>query len=251
MRMCSLSQKYPEYTLEVQAADMKGIGLTGVAKVILTVTDSNDNAPAFTQASVSTTTLAQSHFCTARFYNSHSSSLQYETSVAENKADSQILRMLVTDGDEPHSAAWNAKFTIVSGDPGGFFSVKTGTNKQEGILSTAKVHFSHRKFGTLMSRLKKIRTLLLLCCPLPTKGLDFEKNSKHTLLIAVENEVPFAVALPTATATVVVTVQDVNEAPIFDPPEKQVSKGEDLPVGTDVVQYTASDPDTARKQKVM
>ncbi|CAF94072.1 unnamed protein product, partial [Tetraodon nigroviridis] len=243
--------KYPEYTLEVQAADMKGIGLTGVAKVILTVTDSNDNAPAFTQASVSTTTLAQSHFCTARFYNSHSSSLQYETSVAENKADSQILRMQVTDWDEPHSAAWNAKFTIVSGDPGGFFSVKTGTNKQEGILSTAKVHFSHRKFGTLMSRLKKIRTLLLLCCPLPTKGLDFEKNSKHTLLIAVENEVPFAVALPTATATVVVTVQDVNEAPIFDPPEKQVSKGEDLPVGTDVVQYTASDPDTARKQKVM
>uniref|UniRef100_H3BYY6 Cadherin-1 n=1 Tax=Tetraodon nigroviridis TaxID=99883 RepID=H3BYY6_TETNG len=188
-------EKYPEYTLEVQAADLEGIGLTGVAKVILTVTDSNDNAPAFTQAS-------------------------YETSVAENKADSQILRMLVTDGDEPHSAAWNAKFTIVSGDPGGFFSVKTGTNKQEGILSTAK-------------------------------GLDFEKNSKHTLLIAVENEVPFAVALPTATATVVVTVQDVNEAPIFDPPEKQVSKGEDLPVGTDVVQYTASDPDTARKQKVM
>ncbi|CAF91006.1 unnamed protein product [Tetraodon nigroviridis] len=219
-------EKYPEYTLEVQAADLEGIGLTGVAKVILTVTDSNDNAPAFTQAS-------------------------YETSVAENKADSQILRMLVTDGDEPHSAAWNAKFTIVSGDPGGFFSVKTGTNKQEGILSTAKVHFSHRKFGTLMSRLKKIRTSLLLCCPLPTKGLDFEKNSKHTLLIAVENEVPFAVALPTATATVVVTVQDVNEAPIFDPPEKQVSKGEDLPVGTDVVQYTASDPDTARKQKVM
>lgn len=64
---------------------------------------------------------------------------QYETAVAENKADIQILTMRVTDGDEPHSPAWNAKFKIVSGDPGGFFTVKTGTNKQEGIVSIAKV----------------------------------------------------------------------------------------------------------------
>lgn len=64
---------------------------------------------------------------------------QYETAVDENKADIQILTMTVTDGDEPHSPAWNAKFKIVGGDPGGYFTVKTGTNKQEGILSTAKV----------------------------------------------------------------------------------------------------------------
>lgn len=60
----------------------------------------------------------------------------------ENKADIQILTMTVTDGDEPHSPAWNAKFKIVSGDPGGFFKVKTGTNKQEGIISTAKVQIT-------------------------------------------------------------------------------------------------------------
>lgn len=57
----------------------------------------------------------------------------------ENKAGIQILKMMVTDGDDAHTPAWNAKFKIVSGDPGGFFTVKTGTNKQEGILSTAKV----------------------------------------------------------------------------------------------------------------
>lgn len=82
------------------------------------------------------------------------------------------------------------------------------------------------------------------------QGLDFEKSSKHTLLVAVENEVPFAYPMPTATATVVVTVQDVNEPPVFDPVEKLVSKPEDLAVDAVVVQYAASDPDTARKQKV-
>lgn len=56
--MSFLSQKYPKYTLEVQAADLEGKGLTGVAKVILTVTDSNDNAPAFTKSSVSITRTA-------------------------------------------------------------------------------------------------------------------------------------------------------------------------------------------------
>ncbi|KAM9345364.1 B-cadherin-like isoform 2-T2 [Symphorus nematophorus] len=188
-------EKYPKYTLEVEAADMMGEGLVGSAKVILTVTDSNDNAPTFTQP-------------------------EYEATVAENKVDAQVVKISVTDGDEPHSPAWNAKFRIVEGDPLGLFSVKTGSNKHEGFISTAK-------------------------------GLDFEKSSKHTLLVAVENEVPFAVPLPTATATVVVNVLDVNEAPVFDPVEKLVSKREDLAVDSDVVQYTASDPDTARKQKVM
>ncbi|XP_044071046.1 LOW QUALITY PROTEIN: B-cadherin-like [Siniperca chuatsi] len=188
-------EAHPTHTLVVRAADMEGKGLAGEATVILTVTDSNDNAPVFAQPS-------------------------YEATVAENKGDTQVTVMSVTDGDDPQSPAWNAKFTIVSGDPGGLFTVKTRNDKKEGIIST-------------------------------TKGLDFEKSRKHTLLVAVENDIPFATPLPTATATVLVTVQDVNEAPVFDPVEKLVSKREDLAIDSDVVQYTALDPDTARKQKVM
>ncbi|XP_019949845.2 cadherin-1 [Paralichthys olivaceus] len=188
-------EHYPKYTLVIEAADMEGNGLTTSSKVILTVTDSNDNSPAFTQSS-------------------------YEAAVPENKVDALVITMAVTDGDEPHSPAWNAKFKIVDGDPGGLFTVATASNKQEGIITTAK-------------------------------GLDFEKIKQHTLLVAVENEIPFATPLPTATATVVVNVQDVNEAPVFDPVEKLVSKREDLAVDSEVVQYIANDPDTARKQKVM
>ncbi|XP_035857333.1 cadherin-23-like [Sander lucioperca] len=188
-------EKYPKYTLVVKAADMLGEGLTGEAKVILTVTDSNDNAPAFTQPS-------------------------YTAAVDENKVNAQILTMSVTDGDEPHSPAWNARFSIVGGDPEGLFTIETGSNNHEGIISTAK-------------------------------GLDFERSSTHALLVAVENEIPFAVPLPTATATVVVTVQDVNEAPVLDPVEKHVVKREALAVDSDVVRYTASEPDTGRTQKVI
>ncbi|XP_063348317.1 B-cadherin-like [Pelmatolapia mariae] len=189
-------EKYPQYTLTVQAADMAGEGLTGQTKVTLMVTDSNDNAPVFTQKS-------------------------YNSTVDENKKDVLVVKMIVTDEDEPQTPAWNAKFKIVSGDPKGLFTVKTGTNKQEGILSTAK-------------------------------ELDFETASKHTLLVSVENEIPFArgVSVVTSTATAVVDVKDVNEAPVFDPKQKHVVKPEDVAVDEVVVQYTASDPDTARKQKV-
>uniref|UniRef100_A0A1A7YF91 Cadherin-1 n=2 Tax=Iconisemion striatum TaxID=60296 RepID=A0A1A7YF91_9TELE len=188
-------EKYPQYTLTVRAADMVGEGLFADARVILKVTDSNDHPPVFTQSS-------------------------YKASVEENKEDTVVVRMTVTDGDEVRTPAWNAKFTIVDGDLEGFFAVKTGMNNQEGILYTVK-------------------------------GLDYEVTSIYTLLVAVENEIPFAGEVSTSTATVTVTVLDVNEPPIFDPKEKNVVKPENLATGSQVAAYTASDPDTARKQTVM
>lgn len=50
-----------------------------------------------------------------------------------------VMKMTVTDGDEPHSPAWNAKFKILGGDPSNMFSVETGSNKNEGIITTVKV----------------------------------------------------------------------------------------------------------------
>ncbi|CAL8298762.1 unnamed protein product [Arctogadus glacialis] len=187
-------EKYPKYTLEVEAADMKGEGLTARGSVILTVTDSNDNAPAFEMA-------------------------QYKASVRENTVGALVVRMSVTDGDERLSPAWNAKFQIVAGDKNGQFAVETGPGKQEGIITTVK-------------------------------GLDYETTKTYTLLVTVENEIPFATRLPTATATVVVSVEDVNEAPVFRPTIQVVKMKEDLAVASEIVQYTATDPDTERSQIV-
>uniref|UniRef100_A0A3P9LX98 Cadherin domain-containing protein n=1 Tax=Oryzias latipes TaxID=8090 RepID=A0A3P9LX98_ORYLA len=187
-------EKYPEYTLEIQAADTKGEGLTGKTKVTLKVTDSNDNPPVFTAST-------------------------YQGSVDENAVGVQVVKMLVTDEDEPNTPAWNAKFKIIGGDPDKLFSIETGTNKQEGIIKTAQ-------------------------------GLDFETNRKHTVMVRVENEVPFAIPVVTSTATVVVTVKDVNEPPIFKEKEMTVQKSEDLPVDSVIMKCEAEDPDFARENPV-
>ncbi|KAL6461403.1 hypothetical protein MHYP_G00295470 [Metynnis hypsauchen] len=187
-------EKYPEYTLKIAAGDMQGEGRVGTGTAVITVEDSNDNAPQFEKTS-------------------------YNVSVPENKVGAVVVKMPVTDGDEPQSPAWRAKFRIINGNSGGFFAVNTGPNKQEGIITTVK-------------------------------QLDFEHNSKFTLLVVAENDVPFAKPLTTSTATVIVNVLDVNEAPVFDPEQKNISVPEDMAVGSELTVYTATDPDTARTQKV-
>jgi cadherin 3 type 1 (P-cadherin) len=63
------------------------------------------------------------------------------------------------------------------------------------------------------------------------------------LYIEVTNETPFVVKLPTSTATIVVHVEDVNEAPVFVPPSKVIEAQEGISVGEAVCIYTAQDPD--------
>ncbi|KAJ8339955.1 hypothetical protein SKAU_G00345880 [Synaphobranchus kaupii] len=187
-------EKIPKYTLVIEAADMEGRGLINTATAIITVTDINDNAPEFVQSS-------------------------YTVSVPENKAVALVVKMAVTDGDEPHTPTWSTKYSIIEGNDGGFFSVSTGPSKLEGIITTVK-------------------------------GLDFEKTSQYTLLVTVENDAPFATRLPTSTATVIVNVEDENEAPVFNPVEKVVTVPENLEVWADLIAYTATDPDTVKNQKV-
>ncbi|KAF4101163.1 hypothetical protein G5714_017595 [Onychostoma macrolepis] len=144
---------------------------------------------------------------------------KYEGTVQENKAEEIVAKLYVTDRDEPLTANSVAKFTIIQGNEKGFFNISTGPSGMEGIIMTSK-------------------------------GLDFEQTNSFSLLVVVKNEVPFAVPLATSTATVTITVQDVNEPPVFEPAEKQIMFHEDLKVGSTISKYTASDPDTAREQKI-
>ncbi|NXL36723.1 CADH1 protein, partial [Glaucidium brasilianum] len=143
----------------------------------------------------------------------------YEGTVNENEVGVVVVRLHVTDQDMQGSPAWQAVYRIKSGDQDGDFSITTDPKNNDGILKTAK-------------------------------GLDYETKSRYDLVVTVENAVPFTVPLPLSTASVMVLVGDINEAPIFVPPVKRVEVMEDLPLGHQVTSYTAQDPDKDQRQKI-
>ncbi|NWX94503.1 CADHK protein, partial [Nothoprocta pentlandii] len=143
----------------------------------------------------------------------------YAAAVPENVAGREVARLAVTDLDEPGTPAWRAVYSIVRGDDGGAFSITTDPGSNEGVLRTAQ-------------------------------GLDYEAQEQFVLLVAVANEVPFALRLPSATATVTVSVEDVNEAPAFEPPLRLARVAEDVPLGHSIGTCSARDPDRAQAQSV-
>ncbi|OXB78381.1 UNVERIFIED_CONTAM: hypothetical protein H355_009152 [Colinus virginianus] len=143
----------------------------------------------------------------------------YEAAVPENEAELEVARLAITDLDEPQTPAWRAVYSIVRGNEGGAFAITTDPTSNEGVLRTAK-------------------------------GLDYEAKRQFVLHVAVVNEAPFAIKLPTATATVTVSVEDVNEAPAFNPPLLLAQVPEDVPLGQPIASYTAQDPDRAQQQRI-
>uniref|UniRef100_A0A493TYR0 Cadherin domain-containing protein n=1 Tax=Anas platyrhynchos platyrhynchos TaxID=8840 RepID=A0A493TYR0_ANAPP len=143
----------------------------------------------------------------------------YEVAVPENEAGLEVTRLHTTDLDEPQTLAWRAVYSIVRGNEGGAFAITTDPASNEGVLRTAK-------------------------------ALDYEAKRQFVLHVAVANEAPFAVKLPTATATVTVSVEDVNEAPVFDPPVRLAQVAEDASLGQLLASYTAQDPDRAQRQRI-
>ncbi|NWX43668.1 CADHK protein, partial [Steatornis caripensis] len=143
----------------------------------------------------------------------------YEAAVPENEARREVARLASTDLDEPSTPAWRAVYSILRGNEGGAFAIATDPASNEGVLRTAK-------------------------------GLDYEAKKQFVLHVAVTNEAPFAVKLPTATATVTVNVEDVNEAPVFNPPVQLARVPEDVPPGQTLASCTAQDPDKAQGQRI-
>lgn len=133
-----------------------------------------------------------------------------------------VVNLTVDDRDDPATGAWRAVYSIINGDPTRSFQIQTNPDNNEGMLSVIK-------------------------------PLDYEASAYHKLYIKVENEDPLVPDVgynPTSTATVQVTVLDVNEGPVFFPDPLMVTRMENIPVGSFVASLNATDPDILQSQSV-
>ncbi|XP_058532875.1 desmocollin-3 isoform X2 [Ochotona princeps] len=104
-----------KYTLIMKVQDMDGqfFGLIGTSTCIITIEDSNDNAPTFRQNA-------------------------YEASVEENVYNVEILRIPVDDKDLINTANWRANFTILKGNENGYFQITADKTTNDGVLYVVK-----------------------------------------------------------------------------------------------------------------
>ncbi|XP_036963407.1 cadherin-13 isoform X2 [Acanthopagrus latus] len=133
-----------------------------------------------------------------------------------------VVNLTVIDRDDPTTGAGRALYSIINGDPAQSFEIQTNPDNNEGMLSVIK-------------------------------PLDYEATAFHTLLIKVENEDPLVSDVgygPSSTATVHVTVLDINEGPVFFPDPLTVTRMENIPVGSFVASLNATDPDILQMQSV-
>uniref|UniRef100_A0A8C7PQ72 Cadherin-13 n=1 Tax=Oncorhynchus mykiss TaxID=8022 RepID=A0A8C7PQ72_ONCMY len=133
-----------------------------------------------------------------------------------------VVNLTVDDRDDPATGAWRAIYSIIKGDPTQSFEIQTNPDNNEGMLSLIK-------------------------------PLDYESLVFHTLLIKVENEDPLVPDVgygSSSTATVHITILDVNEGPVFFPDPLQVTKMENVPLGSFVALLNATDPDVLQSQSI-
>ncbi|XP_028306986.1 cadherin-13 [Gouania willdenowi] len=133
-----------------------------------------------------------------------------------------VVNLTVDDRDDPATGAWRAIYSIINGDASHNFAIQTNPDNNEGMLSVVK-------------------------------PLNYEATTLHTLLIRVENEDPLTPDAgygPSSTATVHVTVEDINEGPVFFPDPLIVTRMENIPVGSFVASLNATDPDILEIQSI-
>ncbi|XP_059939492.1 cadherin-1 isoform X2 [Mesoplodon densirostris] len=234
-----------KYILFSHAVSSNGEAIEEPMEIVITVTDQNDNKPEFTQE-------------------------VFKGSVMEGALPgTSVMEVSATDADDDVNT-YNAAiaYTILSQEPMLPHDKMFTINDITGVISVLTTGLDRESFPTytlvvqaadlqgegLSTTAKAVITVTDTNDnpPIfnPTTGLDFEAKQQYILHVAVTNVAPFEVTLSTSTATVTVDVVDVNEAPIFMPPQKKVKVPEDFGLGLEITSYTAQEPDRFMEQKI-
>ncbi|XP_034428333.1 cadherin-7a isoform X2 [Hippoglossus hippoglossus] len=141
----------------------------------------------------------------------------YQYSVPESlPVQSVVARIKAADADIGSNAEMD--YRIMDGDGPGTFNITTDDDTQDGVI-------------------------VLL------KPLDYETKSSFSLRVEATNrniDSNFLTSGPFSdTTSVKVTVEDVNEPPVFSSPLSKMVISEDAKVGTSIGRVSAHDPDTS------
>ncbi|XP_026224555.1 cadherin-like protein 26 isoform X2 [Anabas testudineus] len=212
---CLDCEKAEKYSIIVEAKDRDTlVQLSSSCTVIINIKDRNNHIPVITHQTG-------------------------EGRVKELQENVLVTRLQVTDKDTEGTEAWKAKYQI-QGDTNNNFNITTDAVTNEGLLYVVK-------------------------------HLDYEQGHLKNLTVTVENEIPYylckvisrtnsrlwevtvtsgtmsdkAPSLSTYHMTVI--VEDVNEPPIFNQPNKKVQLKENIGAGYWLEKFTAKDPDVNQK----
>uniref|UniRef100_A0A3B5M6A6 Cadherin domain-containing protein n=1 Tax=Xiphophorus couchianus TaxID=32473 RepID=A0A3B5M6A6_9TELE len=186
-------EKVDKYTLQAHSVAEGGDGKAEEPmEIIIKVIDQNDNKPVFSQS-------------------------VYVGEVPEASQEGKVIQVVATDADEPNTDNSDIRYHVMSQKPEEPSPNMFTINPTTGVIRVNEA------------------------------GLDRE----YTLEVQAADNKGEGL---TGFTKVIIKVTDLNDhTPIFIEPfvKKHVSKSEDLAVNSTVVRYTATDPDTGRKQKVM
>ncbi|XP_060793173.1 cadherin-13-like isoform X4 [Neoarius graeffei] len=205
-RGCLDYEENKKYTLVVEAKDQKILtSHSSTATVIIKVIDKNDHKPVITGKKI-------------------------KGQIKEGEIGMEVYRIQVTDGDSPGSPGWRAKFTL-DGEKAENFGIEKNPKTNEGILSVVK-------------------------------PLDYEEIQKLNLTVNVENEEPFFSCSvqkkytgklwdvnysrngsSSARISFSISVEDVNDPPVFTDTTKYVNIFENTPPGHSLWTFSVTDQD--------
>ncbi|CAK6957487.1 cadherin-2-like [Scomber scombrus] len=213
---CLDHEKTEKYTIIVEAKDHgQPENLSSSCTVIINVEDGNNHLPVITGQTG-------------------------PGKVKEGQENVLVSRFQVTDKDTKGTAAWRAKYQI-QGDTIENFRITTHPETNEGLLYVEK-------------------------------PLNYEDSPQKNVTVVVENDIPYYSCEVVSRSTtslwkvvtfsastggssgtgetrslsiyhMTVTVEDVNEAPVFNKRNKQVTLVENVAVGQYMETFTARDPD--------
>ncbi|XP_062397734.1 cadherin-like protein 26 isoform X2 [Sardina pilchardus] len=207
---CLNYEKHPKYTILVEVKDRgEVVQLSSTSTVTVHLNDQNNHRPVFTGQTGTGT-------------------------VKEGESGMTILRVQVSDKDTKGTPAWRAKY-MLHGERSENFKITTDPDTNEGVLTVVK-------------------------------PLDFEDGELRKLSVSVENEEPYFTCqvngrpqqglwdvawvgadsdtrLPEISLPITITVEDVNDPPVFFPEVKTIRVMENSPVGTLLDKFTAEDHD--------